>query len=83
MSTREDFIEKLSEWLSEKTCEALAHEAEQRFAETEEMSVYELMLIRMASGDAEDFKDMCEDCGIKLRSDDNIDGMCEDMINEW
>ena len=83
MVTRVDFIYKLLTWLSFETCRALASEAERRFAPTETMSVYELMLIRMASGDAEDFKDMCDDCGIKLRSDDNIDGMYNDMINEW
>ena len=83
MITREMFVEKLSDWLSEKTCEALAHEAEQRFAETEDMSVYELMLIRMASGDADDFKEMCEDCGIFYSDVDDIIGMYRDMINEW
>ena len=81
--TRKDFIEKLSEWLSYETCDALAFEAEQRFAETDDMSVYELMLIRMASGDTADFIDMCDDCGIELNADDDIDGMYADMVNEW
>lgn len=83
MVTRSDFIEKLSEWLSYETCDALAFEAEQRFAETDDMSVYELMLIRMAGGDVEDFKDMCDDCGIKLRNDDDLIGMFLDMVGEW
>lgn len=83
MITREDFVEKLSTWLSKETCEALAHEAEQRFAETDDMSVYELMLIRMASGDTADFIDMCDDCGIELNADDDIDGMYANMVDEW
>ena len=83
MITREDFKVKLREWLSEETCERLAYEAEQRFAETEDMSVYELMLIRMASGDADDFKEMCEECNIFYSDDDDIIGMYRDMINEW
>ena len=83
MITREDFKAKLREWLSEETCERLAYEAEQRFAETEDMSVYELMLIRMASGDADDFKEMCEECNIFYSDDDDIIGMYRDMINEW
>jgi len=83
MITRKDFIEKLSEWLSYETCDALAFEAEQRFAETDDMSVYELMLFRMASGDSDDFIDMCDDCGIELNTDDDIDGMYADMVNEW
>lgn len=83
MITREDFKVKLREWLSEETCEKLAYEAEQRFAETEDMSVYELMLIRMASGDADDFKEMCEECNIFYSDDDDIIGMYRDMINEW
>lgn len=83
MITRKDFIEKLSEWLSYETCDALAFEAEQRFAETDDMSVYELMLIRMASGDADDFKEMCEECNIFYSDDDDIIGMYRDMINEW
>ena len=83
MITRKDFIEKLSEWLSYETCDALAFEAEQRFAETDDMSVYELMLIRMASGDTADFIDMCDDCDIELSIDDDIDGMFEAMAYEW
>ena len=83
MITREDFKVKLRNWLSEETCEKLAYEAEQRFAETEDMSVYELMLIRMASGDADDFKEMCEECNIFYSDDDDIIGMYRDMINEW
>lgn len=83
MITREDFVEKLSTWLSKETCEALAHEAEQRFAETEEMSVYELMLILIAGGDIGDFMNMCDDCGIDLWIEDEVDAMFEDMINEW
>ena len=83
MITREDFKAKLREWLSEETCEKLAYEAEQRFAETDDMSVYELMLIRMASGDTADFIDMCDDCGIELNTDDDIDGMYADMVDEW
>ena len=83
MVTREVFIEKLSAWLSKETCEKLAYEAEQRFAETDDMSVYELMLVRIASGDTADFIDMCDDCGIELNTDDDIDGMYADMVNEW
>ena len=83
MITRKDFIEKLSEWLSYETCDALAFEAEQRFAETDDMSVYELMLIRMASGDTADFIDMCDDCDIKLNADDDVEGMFEAMAYEW
>lgn len=83
MLTRQDFTEKLSDWLSEKTCEALAYEAEQRFAETDDMSVYELMLILMASGDADDFKAMCEDSGIFYSDDDDIIAMYRDMVNVW
>ena len=83
MITRKDFIKKLSEWLSYETCDALAFEAEQRFAETDDMSVYDLMLIRMASGDTADFIDMCDDCGIELSTDDDIDGMFEAMAYEW
>ena len=83
MITRKDFIEKLSEWLSYETCDALAFEAEQRFAETDDMSVYELMLILMASGDADDFKAMCEDSGIFFSDDDDIIAMYKDMVNVW
>ena len=83
MIARKDFIEKLSEWLSYETCDALAFEAEQRFAETDDMSVYELMLILMASGDADDFKAMCEDSGIFFSDDDDIIAMYKDMVNVW
>jgi len=83
MITREDFKVKLREWLSEETCERLAYEAEQRFAETDDMSVYELMLVRIASGDTADFIDMCDECDIKLNADDDIDGMYADMVDEW
>ena len=83
MITRKDFIEKLSEWLTDETCERLAFEAEQRFTEDRYTSVYELMLIRIASGDTADFIDMCDDCGIELSTDDDIDGMFEAMAYEW
>ena len=83
MITRKDFIEKLSEWLTDETCEKLAFEAEQRFTEDRYTSVYELMLIRMASGDTADFIDMCDECDIKLNADDDIDGMFADMVDEW
>ena len=40
MITRKDFIEKLSEWLTDETCEKLAFEAEQRFTEDRYTRVY-------------------------------------------
>jgi hypothetical protein len=83
MITRKDFIEKLSEWLSYETCDALAFEAEQRFAETDDMSVYELMLLLIGSDDMDEFVEMCEECNITLSDDDDIEGMFEAMAYEW
>lgn len=83
MITREDFVEKLSTWLSKETCEALAHEAEQRFVEDGFESVYEVMLIWMSGYDIDEFKDMCEECGIYLNDDDDVERMYDDMANEW
>ena len=83
MITRKDFIEKLSEWLSYETCDALAFEAEQRFAETDDMSVYELMLLLIGSDDMDDFVEMCEECNIILSDDDDVEGMFEAMAYEW
>ena len=83
MITRKDFIEKLSEWLTDETCKKLAFEAEQRFAEDRYTSVYELMLLLIASDGMNDFVEMCEECNITLSDDDDIEGMFEAMAYEW
>lgn len=83
MVTKEMFIEKLSEWLTDETCEKLAFEAEQRFTEDRYTSVYELMLLLIGSDDMNDFVEMCEECNITLSDDDDIEGMFEDMAYEW
>ena len=83
MITREDFKVKLREWLSEETCEKLAFEAEQRFTEDGFESVYEVMLIWMSGYDINEFKDMCEECGIYLNDDDDVERMYADMESEW
>ena len=83
MITRKDFIEKLSEWLSDETCEKLAFEAEQRFTEDRYTSVYELMLLLIGSDDMDEFAEMCEECNITLSADDDIEGMFEAMAREW
>ena len=83
MITRKDFIKKLSEWLTDETCEKLAFEAEQRFAEDRYTSVYELMLLLIGSDDMDEFVEMCEECNIALSDDDDIEGMFEAMAYEW
>ena len=83
MVTRKDFIEKLSEWLSDETCEKLAFEAEQRFTEDRYTSVYELMLLLIGSDDMDEFVEMCEECNITLSDDDDVEGMFEAMAYEW
>ena len=83
MITRKDFIKKLSEWLTDETCEKLAFEAEQRFAEDRYTSVYELMLLLIGSDDMDEFVEMCEECNITLSDDDDVEGMFEDMAYEW
>ena len=83
MITRKDFIKKLSEWLTDETCEKLAFEAEQRFTEDRYTSVYELMLLLIGSDDMNDFVEMCEECNIALSDDDDIEGMFEAMAYEW
>ena len=83
MVTKEMFIEKLSEWLTDETCEKLAFEAEQRFTEDRYTSVYELMLLLIGSDDMNDFVEMCEECNITLSDDDDIEGMFEAMAYEW
>ena len=83
MITREDFKAKLREWLSEETCERLAYEAEQRFAEDRYTSVYEFMLLLIGSDDMGDFVEMCEECNITLSDNDDIEGMFEAMASEW
>ena len=83
MITRKDFIKKLSEWLTDETCEKLAFEAEQRFTEDRYTSVYELMLLLIGSDDMDDFVEMCEECNITLSDDDDVEGMFEDMAYEW
>ena len=83
MVTKEMFIEKLSEWLMDETCEKLAFEAEQRFAEYRYTSVYELMLLLIGSDDMDDFVEMCEECNITLSDDDDVEGMFGAMAYEW
>ena len=83
MITKEMFTEKLSEWLSDETCEKLAFEAEQRFTEDRYTSVYELMLLLIGSDDMDDFVEMCEECNITLSDDDDVEGMFEAMASEW
>ena len=83
MITRKDFIKKLSEWLTDETCEKLAFEAEQRFAEDRYTSVYELMLLLIGSDDMDDFVEMCEECNITLSDDDDVEGMFGAMAYEW
>ena len=83
MITRKDFIKKLSEWLTDETCEKLAFEAEQRFAEDRYASVYELMLLLIGSDDMDEFVEMCEECNITLSDDDDVEGMFEAMAYEW
>ena len=83
MITRKDFIEKLSEWLTDETCEKLAFEAEQRFTEDRYTSVYELMLLLIGSDDMDEFVEMCEECNITLSDDDDVEGMFGAMAYEW
>jgi hypothetical protein len=83
MVTKEMFIEKLSEWLTNETCEKLSFEAEQRFTEDRYTSVYELMLLLIGSDDMDDFVEMCEECNITLSDDDDVEGMFEAMAYEW
>lgn len=83
MITRKDFIEKLSEWLTDETCKKLAFEAERRFTEDRYTSVYELMLLLIGSDGMNDFVEMCEECNITLSDDDDIEGMFEAMAYEW
>ena len=83
MVTKEMFIEKLSEWLMDETCEKLAFEAEQRFAEDRYASVYELMLLLIGSDDMDDFVEMCEEYNITLSDDDDVEGMFGAMAYEW
>lgn len=83
MITRKDFIKKLSEWLTDETCEKLAFEAEQRFAEDRYTSVYELMLLLIGSDDMDEFVEMCEECNITLSDDDDVEGMFGAMAYEW
>ena len=83
MITRKDFIKKLSEWLTDETCEKLAFEAEQRFTEDRYTSVYELMLLLIGSDDMDDFVEMCEECNITLSDDDDVEGMFGAMAYEW
>ena len=81
MTTRNDFIEKLSAWLTPETCNALAD-----YAEAKDDGDYERLLINMAefTEDAEGLQYFIE---YLIKADvaagDKIDKMAGDMIYEW
>lgn len=84
MTTRNDFIEKLSAWLTPETCNALADYAEAK--DDGEMNCYERLLINMAefTDDAEGLQYFIE---YLIKADvaagDKIEKMAGDMVYEW
>ena len=84
MITRNDFIEKLSKWLTPETCNALADYAESHACG--EKNCYERVLISMGefTDDAEGLQYFIE---YLIKADvaagDKIDKMAGDMIYEW
>jgi hypothetical protein len=84
MITRNDFIEKLSKWLTLETCNALADYAESHSCG--EKNCYERVLISMGefTDDAEGLQYFIE---YLIKADvaagDKIEKMAGDMVYEW
>ena len=84
MTTRDDFIEKLSSWLTPGTCNALADYAEAH--DDGDRNCYEKMLINMAefTDDAEGLQYYIEYLTkADVAAGDQIGKMAGDMVYEW
>ena len=84
MTTRNDFIEKLSTWLTPETCNALADYAEAHACG--EMNCYERLLINLAefAEDADGLQYFIEYLiKFDVAAGDQIGKMAVDMVYEW
>lgn len=86
MITRQDFIEKLEEWLTEETCNKLADIAEEHFMNQGFFSCYEYLLYSMYGYDADGIIDNLKELSgseLEFSPEDDFEGMAKFMETEW